>query len=239
MIPSRRHRARPAFHTGRPATSLETRLALACTQRLNVSAATEPPAGVLGPGIELDPPKSPAKPLEVGPRGEPQRRTVPAPVPVMNGLAEHLATAGRPGPDALVFSDSDGGPLRASHFRRRVWAPAVKAAGLEGFTFHGLRHAAAGFMIQLGAHPRLIQQRLGHASVRTTMDVYGEVLPEVDDRLTTGLGDLLTGSRGLAAASGLNGEPGATGETLAVPGKDGGGGERIRTAGLYVANVAL
>lgn len=126
-------------------------------------------------------------------------RTVGVPAPVMDMLAEHLARRGRPGPDELVFVAERGGPLRAPHFRRRVWAPAVKAAKLEGLTFHGLRHSAAGLMIELGAHPRVIQQRLGHSSIRTTMDVYGSVLPTVDDAVTAGLAELVTESRGLTA----------------------------------------
>ena len=46
-------------------------------------------------------------------------------------------------------------------------------------------------MIELGAHPRVIQQRMGHASIRTTFDVYGSVLPAVDEAVTAGLGELL------------------------------------------------
>lgn len=84
--------------------------------------------------------------------------------------------------------------MRAGNFRRRVWAPAVSEAKLDGLTFHGLRHSAVGFLIELGAHPRVMQQRMGHASYRTTMDVYGSVLPAVDDAVTTGLGDLFAAS---------------------------------------------
>jgi integrase len=133
------------------------------------------------------------------PKSDASRRTVSVPAPVMDLLAEHLARRGRPGPDELVFVSAEGGPLRSGHVRRRVWAPAVEAAGLEGLTFHGLRHTAAGLMIELGAHPRVIQQRLGHASIRTTMDVYGSVLPAVDDAVTQGLGELVADSRGLDA----------------------------------------
>jgi integrase len=69
-------------------------------------------------------------------------------------------------------------------------------------------------MIELGAHPRVIQQRMGHASIRTTFDVYGSVLPSVDEAVTAGLGDLLrppedhlrTGAR---SGGGLSGAPSA------------------------------
>ena len=79
--------------------------------------------------------------------------------------------------------------------------PQSRRPGLDGLTFHGLRHTAAGLMIELGAHPKVIQQRLGHASIRTTMDVYGKVLPEVDDGVTDGLGGLLDQAGDSSAAS--------------------------------------
>jgi len=46
-------------------------------------------------------------------------------------------------------------------------------------------------MIELGVHSRVMQRRLGHSSIRTTLDVYGSVLPEVDEEVATGLGALL------------------------------------------------
>jgi integrase len=116
------------------------------------------------------------------------RRTIGVPPEVMDELAKHLARRGRPAPEELVFVAPGGGPLRAGNFRRRVWEPAVRSAGLDGLTFHGLRHTAVGLMIELGAHPRVIQQRAGHTSIRTTLDVYGSVLPAVDDAVTSGLG---------------------------------------------------
>jgi integrase len=82
-----------------------------------------------------------------------------------------------------------------------VWQPAVAEAGLDGLTFHGLRHSAVGFMIAAGVHPRVIQRRAGHASVRTTLDVYGRVLPEVDEGVATALGAVL-GSPDKSAAGG-------------------------------------
>jgi hypothetical protein len=53
-------------------------------------------------------------------------------------------------------------------------------------TFPELRHSAVGLMIALNAHPRVVQRWVGHASIRTTFDLYGSVLPEVDEGITTG-----------------------------------------------------
>jgi integrase len=110
-------------------------------------------------------------------------------------LAEHLARTTRHHPDELVFQAPEGGPLRATNFRRRVWAPAVKSARLEGLTFHGLRHTAVGFMIALGYQPAVIQRRCGHASIRTTMDVYGHLLPSTDTEVADGLDSFFTTQR--------------------------------------------
>ena len=134
------------------------------------------------------------------------RRTVGAPVVVMEMLAAHLARRGRPGPNELVFVAAGGRPLRAGNVRSRVWVPAVKAAGLEGLTFHGLRHSAVGLMIELGAHPRVIQQRMGHSSIRTTFDAYGSVLPSVDEAVTAALGDLLRPPEDLLRTNGSAGD---------------------------------
>jgi integrase len=82
------------------------------------------------------------------------RATLPVPPRVAEVLASHVARSGRSRPEDLVFQSPDGGPVRAANFRLRVWSSAVEAAGLVGLTFHGLRHSAAGLMIELGAHPR-------------------------------------------------------------------------------------
>jgi integrase len=59
----------------------------------------------------------------------------------MRRIEHHLASYVGPGQSALVFAASRGGPLFRSTFARDVWRPAVTRAGLEGFTFHGLRHS--------------------------------------------------------------------------------------------------
>jgi integrase len=117
----------------------------------------------------------------------PSRRTLNVPTFVVDMLSEHLARRGTPKPDALVFVAPEGGALRRSTFRARVFDPAVTRAGLDGLTFHGLRHTAAGLLIEAGAHIETIKQRLGHSSIRVTSDVYGSLLPAVDEGVTTAL----------------------------------------------------
>jgi integrase len=115
------------------------------------------------------------------------RRTLEVPPFLLAMLSEHLARRGRPRPGELVLTAPKGGPLRRSTFRTRVFNPAVRRAGLDGLTFHALRHTSVGLMVEAGAHPEAIKARLGHASIRTTSDVYGHVLPGVDAGISAAL----------------------------------------------------
>jgi integrase len=134
-------------------------------------------------------------------KSEASRRTLSVPPFLMAMLAEHLAGQGRPEPDDLVFTAPAGGPLRAANFRLRVWAPAVQAADLGDLTFHGLRHAAASFMVGGGEHPRVIQHRLGHSTARLSLELYAHVSEAADRDAATHLHDLFTAdSEGIGGA---------------------------------------
>ena len=112
------------------------------------------------------------------------RRWVSVPAFVANQLAEHVA--GKT-PADLVFQSPQGGVLRASNFRRDVFEPAARAAGLDGLVPHGLRHTAASLAIAAGADVKVVQQMLGHKSATMTLDLYGHLfedrLDEVAQRL--------------------------------------------------------
>lgn len=101
----------------------------------------------------------------------------------------------------IVFPSPLGEPLRRSNFTRRVWTPATDALGLQGLRFHDLRHTAVALAIRQGAHPKAIQERMGHSSVTVTLDRYGHLYEGLDGRIADGLDELLRESRGLAAAS--------------------------------------
>ena len=108
------------------------------------------------------------------------RRTLTLPRFLCDELALHLASY--PPVEGHVFTMSEGGPLRYSNFRRRVWLPAVEATGFTDFTFHSLRHSHAAVLIALGEHPKVISSRLGHSSISVTMDTYGHLFDGLDAR---------------------------------------------------------
>lgn len=124
-----------------------------------------------------------------------ERRTVTLPAFLVDELAAHLE--GRPSsPDTLVFSSPEGGTLNHKNFYRRHFKPAVLAAGLPTATrFHDLRHTCAALCIALGAHPKAIQERLGHSSITVTLDRYGHLFPKLDEDLTSRLDGLAKGCR--------------------------------------------
>jgi integrase len=89
--------------------------------------------------------------------------------------------AARATPGGLVFTTRTGAPWHHSHFRSRVWEPAVTAANLSRRpTIHWLRHTHVAWMAMTGAAglPEL-QARLGHKSIQTTIGVYGRLIADV------------------------------------------------------------
>lgn len=127
------------------------------------------------------------------PKSKASRRTIPLPSFLIDELGEHLLRTGRRAdPTALVLQARGGGPLR-KHWSRRFFTPAVKQAGLGGLTFHHLRHTYAGLLIAAGAHPMAIKERMGHSTIQVTFDVYGHVLPKLDEAVTAKLDGMLRG----------------------------------------------
>jgi integrase len=129
--------------------------------------------------------------LSVGPTKTGTSRAVSLPAFLRDMLGEHLARF--PSPEGFVFSSAEGGPLRRTFYRRH-YRPAVARARLadgtglpEGLRFHDLRHTCVALLIAQGAHAKEIAERLGHSTVRLTLDRYAHLLPSLDERLREGL----------------------------------------------------
>ena len=75
--------------------------------------------------------------------------------------------------------------MRHHQFYRRHYKPAVRKAlpHKAALRFHDLRHTCASLLIQQGAHPKLIQTRLGHSSITITLDTYGHLFPSIEEAL--------------------------------------------------------
>jgi integrase len=137
------------------------------------------------------------------PKTAASHRTVPVPQLVVDALADHMAKF-PPGNDGLLFTNRDGKPWSRNRFGE-VWRAAVARATLpHGTRFHELRHFYASLLIRHGESVKTVQARLGHASAVETLNTYGHLWPDADDRTRDAvaevLGNLARPARGLEAS---------------------------------------
>lgn len=117
-------------------------------------------------------------------------RSVAVPLFILDQIAARLE--GQPA-DVFVFPAPRGGVLRLRNWRRQVFDPATRAAGLDGITPHDLRHTAASLAIAAGANIKALQRMLGHRSAAMTLDVYSGLFEDDLDQVAEGLNDRAQG----------------------------------------------
>jgi len=82
--------------------------------------------------------------------------------------------------DDFVFIRPDGSPINPSAITlafRRI----IKRTGLKDIRIHDLRHTHATLMLKAGEHPKVVSERLGHANISITLDIYSHVLPGMQE----------------------------------------------------------
>ena len=132
-----------------------------------------------------------------------ESRTVPLPRFLVDELAK--LTTGEP-PEHVIFTTTSGLVLRLPNWRRSTFLLARRRAGLSSrFRVHDLRHTAASLMIQAGYPPKMLQEIMEHASITTTLDLYGHFYPGEMDRYADRL-DSAAESAGPAKIQGPSGE---------------------------------
>jgi integrase len=132
---------------------------------------------------------------EVGPpKTKKSNRTVTLPDVVVEVLRPLLD--GRPKRDRLFLAPR-GGPLRHKSFWSDAWVPACTKAGLVDPRPrpHDIRHAHASWLIAKGIPMPVIQRRLGHESITTTIDLYGHLSPDIQRAAADAADQSLTGLR--------------------------------------------
>lgn len=122
--------------------------------------------------------------VKKGPKSKKSRRTISMPQFVMDVLKS------APKRSDYVCVRRDGQPLALHSYSKAVAriiekinkersdhkAPLMPKAG-----YHDLRHTHAAYLIRLGQHPAVIQDRLGHSSIKITMDTYGYLMPGMQE----------------------------------------------------------
>jgi integrase len=124
------------------------------------------------------------------PKTDKARRTVPLPKGVISALRLHRLTqhtdrlkAGGEWADLdLLFCTREGGPLEWRLVAQRYIKPLMKKAKLENFRPYDLRHTCATLLLASGENAKVVSERLGHATVALTLDVYSHVLPDMQQQ---------------------------------------------------------
>lgn len=91
-------------------------------------------------------------------------------------ISRHIAETGRNAADAdsPLFTSPKGQAIRYTNFRRRVFTPACERAGIPHVTLHDLRRTHATMLVAEGHDAKVIQQRMGHRSISTTLKYYAQ-----------------------------------------------------------------
>ncbi len=142
-----------------------------------------------GDGLALREPKTPRA-----------RRKVPLGISAIDTLKrlrrrqleERLATGAAYQESGLVFTDAFGGALKPYSVSAR-FGTFVRTQGLGPLRFHDLRHAHATLLLARGIHPKIVSERLGHASIGITLDTYSHVLPGLQEEAVRDLDSFLAG----------------------------------------------
>jgi integrase len=116
--------------------------------------------------------------------------------------AEELLRIGlRQSDDMYVVAQADGHLLRP-HSLTHEFVRFIAGTTLPRVRFHDLRHSHATHLLASGVHPKIASERLGHATVAITLDLYSHVLPgmqaDAASRVDEVLRQALHRHRGLA-----------------------------------------
>ena len=93
--------------------------------------------------------------------------------------AEELLSVGiRQTEDMHVVAQAGGQPLKPQSLTHEFVRFMAAETTLPRVRFHDLRHTHATHLLASGVHPKIAQERLGHATISTTLDLYSHVMGE-------------------------------------------------------------
>jgi integrase len=95
----------------------------------------------------------------------------------------------------LVFTREDGRPLHPREVTR-AFTRHVLAAELPIIRLHDLRHTHATLALAAGVHPKIVQERLGHANIAITLDTYSHAVPALEEQAARTVAALVFGGGG-------------------------------------------
>ena len=105
--------------------------------------------------------------------------------------AERLAAGDAWVENRLILSTSNGTPIHQRNLLRGFKA-LLKQAGLPPIRFHDLRHTDASIMMNHDVPVIVVSRRLGHALASITLDIYGHLVPSMQEEAAELIDGLVT-----------------------------------------------
>jgi integrase len=136
------------------------------------------------------------------PKTAKSRRTLPLPESLLQDLRKHkirqaeamLRLGTEYERNNFVFATNEGKPIRYGNLTKRYFHKVLEKAELKGFRLYDLRHTMATLLLSEGVNPKIVSERLGHASIVLTLDTYSHVLPDMQKGATEKLEKLMFGT---------------------------------------------
>lgn len=119
--------------------------------------------------------------------------------PTIARLLEHEREARGDRAGDLVFPNASGEPLHPSTVYHRLFKPilrsveAIDESKRSELKPYSLRHTHATHLLLQNVHPKVVSERLGHASVQLTLDTYSHVLPSMQTEVAAVVEGMLFG----------------------------------------------
>lgn len=140
------------------------------------------------------------------PKTKKSRRVVALPTTLVEALVRHKGEQAKlrlmmgPGyqDHGLVVARVDGTPVRPNYVTQ-AFTKLTRRHNLSGVRFHDLRHTHATELLRQGIHPKVVSERLGHATIGMTLDVYSHVLPDMQEEAARRIDGALRAAMGGAS----------------------------------------
>ncbi|MFA9556077.1 site-specific integrase [Evansella sp. AB-rgal1] len=84
----------------------------------------------------------------------------------------------------LVFCQENGLPVSWGNFHK-FWVRILEKTKVRAIRFHDLRHTCASLLLSAEVHPKKVQELLGHASIKVTLDTYSHLIPNMQEEVAS------------------------------------------------------
>lgn len=95
------------------------------------------------------------------------------------------------GKEVMLFQSDEYGQPFAPNSVTVFWNRFIKRSKLKKIRFQDLRHSSASLILSEGVNMKVLQKRLGHKDIKTTMNVYSHVTEKDDEKASDVFGDLI------------------------------------------------